>query len=87
MQVGDEVLLSTRNLLVQVVAGFSRKLGPLYYGPFIVLEKLSLAYRLDLPQHIRVHSVFYVSLLKLYKKPEDTMRTYQKPDPVITTSG
>ena len=29
LQVGDEVLLSTRNLPVQVVVGGSRKLGPL----------------------------------------------------------
>ena len=49
LQVGDEVLLSTRNLPVQVAAGGSRKQGPLYCGPFPVLEKLTSAYRLDLP--------------------------------------
>ena len=30
--------------------------------------------------------MFHVSQLKLYKKPEDTMRTYKKPDPVITAA-
>ena len=84
LQVGDEVLLSTRNLLVQVAAGGSRKLGPLYCGPFTILEKLTSAYKLDLPPHIKVHLVFHVSQLKLYKRPEDSMRTYEKPDPVIT---
>ena len=83
LQVGDEVLLSTRNLPVQVATGGSHKLGPLYYGPFIVWEKLKSAYRLDLPPHMRVHPVFHVSQLKLYRKQEDTMRTYKKPDPVI----
>ena len=48
LQVGDEVLLSTRNLPVVVVAGGSHKLGPLYCGPFTVLEKLIAAYKLDL---------------------------------------
>ena len=38
---GDEVLLSTKNLPVQVAAGGSQKLGPLYCGPFPVLEKLT----------------------------------------------
>ena len=43
VQVGDEVLLSTKNLPVSVVVGGSRKLGPLYCGPFRVLEKLTVA--------------------------------------------
>ena len=46
VQVGDEVLLSTKNLLVSVATGVSRKLGPLYCGPFRVLEKLTAAYKL-----------------------------------------
>ena len=87
LQVGDEVLLSTKNLPVQVAAGGSRKLGPLYCGPFPVLEKLTSAYRLDLPPHMRVHPVFHVSQLKLYRKPEDTKRRYSKPGPVVTAAG
>ena len=87
LQMGDEVLLSTKNLPVQVVAGGSRKLGPLYCGPFPVLEKLTSAYRLDLPPHMRVHPVFHVSQLKLYRKPEDTIRKYSKPSLLVTTTG
>ena len=74
---GDEVVLSTRNLPVQVAAGGSRKLGSLYCGPFMIMEKLALAYRLDLPPHMKVHPVFHVSQLKLYRKPEDSMRRYE----------
>ena len=80
-------MLYTRNLLVQVVARGSRMLGRLYCGPFTVLEKLTSAYRLDLTPHMRVRPVFHVSQLKLYKKPEDTIRTYRKPDPAITAIG
>ena len=68
-QVGDEVLLSTNTLPVRVVAGVSQKLGPLYCGPFRILEKYTAAYLLELPQHMQVHLVFHVSQLKLYKKP------------------
>ena len=83
----DEVLLSTKNLPLQVAAGGSRKLGPLYCGPFTILEKLISAYKLDLPPHMRVHPVFHVSQLKLYRRPEDTMRRYVKPDPIITAAS
>ena len=77
LNIRDEVLLSTTNLPVQVAARVSRKLGPLYCGPFIILEKLTSAYRLDLPQHMKVHPVFHVSQLKLYRKPEDSVRRYE----------
>ena len=87
LQVGDEVLLSMKNLPVQVAAGGSKKLGPLYCGPFPVLEKLTSAYRLDLPPHMRVHPMFHVSQLKLYRKPKDTMRRCSKPDPVMIAIG
>ena len=48
-QVGDEVLLSTRNFPINVAIGGSQKSGPLYCAPFIVLEKYTAAYKLDLP--------------------------------------
>ena len=87
VQVGDEVLLSTRNLPVSVAAGGSRKLGPLYCGPFRVMEKFTTAYRLELPPHMQIHPVFHVSQLKLYRKPESESRKYSKPGPIITTEG
>ena len=86
-QVGDQVLLSTRNLPVQVAAGGSRKLGPLYCGPFTVLEKYTAAYKLKLPPHMKIHPIFHVSQLKLYRQPTNETRTYQRPDPILTTAG
>ena len=87
IQEGDEVLLSTKNLPVVGATEGSRKLGPLYYRPFTILEKLIAAYKLDLPPHMKVHPIFHVSQLKLYQKPEDQTRTYQKPDPMMTATG
>ena len=87
VQVGDEVLLSTKNLLVSVATGVSRKLGPLYCGPFRVLEKLIAAYKLELPPHMQIHPVFHVSQLKLYKKPESEEQKYSKPAPIVTQEG
>ena len=81
------MLLSTRNLPIKVAAGGSQKLGVLYCGPFTILEKYIAAYKLDLPPHMKIHLVFHVSQLKLYKKLADVTRTYQKPNPIVTAVG
>jgi len=62
-QEGDEVWLNIKNF--QLPEGLSHKfLGP-YAGPFKVLEKkLSDTYKLKLPETLRVHPTFHVSLLK-----------------------
>jgi hypothetical protein len=63
-QEGDEVWLNIKNF--RLPEGLSHKfLGP-YAGPFKVLEKkLSYTYKLELPEYLRVHPTFHVSLLKL----------------------
>jgi hypothetical protein len=43
------------------------KLALRYYGPFKVIERIgSIAYRLQLPNKVRIHSVFHVVFLKKY---------------------
>ena len=42
-----------------------KKLTPVFYGPFRVLEQISpVSFRLDLPANIKIHDVFHVHRLK-----------------------
>ena len=60
-QVGDQVLLSRRNLR-------HGKLDAVWLGPFPITERISrTAYRLGPPADMRMHPVFHASLLKPYK--------------------
>jgi hypothetical protein len=60
---GDEVWLNIKNF--RLPEGLNHKfLGP-YVGPFKVLEKkFPDTYKLELPENLKVHLVFHVSLLK-----------------------
>ena len=61
-EVGDLVLLSTRNLKMK---GTPVKLQRRFVGPFRVIETIGQqAYRLSLPDSWKIHPVFHVSLLK-----------------------
>ena len=47
--------------------GKFRKLAHRYCGPFEILQRIGEQfYKLALPEHLHVHNVFHVSLLKKY---------------------
>ena len=67
-EVGDQVLLSTKNLTLQGMG--PRKLYPRFIGPFPIAQTIGAsACKLTLPDGWRMHPVFHVSLLKPYHPP------------------
>ena len=68
-QVGDQVLLKLQPYVQNsVVSKPFPKLALKYYGPFSVLEKVSMtAYKLALPPDSLIHPTFHVSQLKPFR--------------------
>ena len=72
LSVGDQVLLSTRNLTLQ--AKGTRKFLPKFIGPFTIKEFIGkVAVRLQLPHNYCIHPVFHVSLIRPYHQSEHTI--------------
>jgi hypothetical protein len=64
--VGQEILLSTADIKPKFKG--SAKLLPKWIGPYKVTEVINpVAYRLQLPDTLKLHTVFHASLLKPYK--------------------
>ena len=79
--VGDKVMLSTKNIKLKTPG--TQKLMPKYVGPFEVLQQVgSTSYKLKLPDCMKMHPVFHVSLLQKYREAADGGR-YQPPPPAI----
>ncbi|GMF53077.1 unnamed protein product [Phytophthora fragariaefolia] len=69
--VGDLVLLDTRNLPLDTVSSVgSNKLKHRFIGPFAVLGRHGNAYTIDLPMSMKTHPTFYVGRLKRYHDPQ-----------------
>lgn len=63
--VGDQVLLSTKNLTFP--GPVKKKLLPRWIGPFSIVKRVGeVAYRITLPEGYKIHNVFHASLLKPY---------------------
>ena len=66
-QVGDQVWF---HISKDRLKGEGKKLKPIRYGPFIILEKIGTnAFHLDLPPYMQIYSVVNVENLKLYEPP------------------
>jgi hypothetical protein len=78
-EVGEKVWLDSRNLHLKTN---SPKLTDWRLGPFKVIEKLSdRAYRLELPENLKIHNVFYVRLLSKVREDE-SRRILREPGPL-----
>src|SRR5579862_7939740 len=84
-QVGDRVLLSSKNLRLSRP---SKKLDFRFLGPFQITEALGKqAYRLDLPKTLgAIHPVFHVSLLEPYHR-RDGEAPSAPPAPILLEDG
>ena len=62
---GDLVFVKLDSEQFILPKGITPKLARRYDGPFPIIEKLSpLSYKVKLPEHMGVHPVFHISLLK-----------------------
>ena len=81
LQPDDRVWLSTANLRL---ACPSKKLAPRFIGPFPVKRKLNdVSYELSLPDTLRIHPIFHVSLLKPVIPDNFPGRSSDTPEPVF----
>ena len=66
-QKGDKVFLRVKPKRSSLKLGKFRKLAHRYCGPFEILQRIGeQSYKLALPEHLHVHNVFHVSLIKKY---------------------
>ncbi|RZC09387.1 Chloride channel protein CLC-d [Glycine soja] len=75
--IGDWVLVKLRpyrQTSAKAAHEVGGKLARRYYGPFKIIAKIDpVAYRLELPEGVRIHPVFHCSNLKLFRgNPEST---------------
>jgi hypothetical protein len=82
---GDKVWLSSTNLHTQKP---SKKLDWKKLGPFKIIEQIGLqAYRLRLPESMKIHPIFHVSLLEPCRENILPNRVQPPPPPIIIDNG
>ena len=71
-EIDDQVLLSSAHInLASQAKRPSKKLQHQFIGPYRIVQKVSpVAYKLDLPNTLKIHPVFHVSILHLYQPPD-----------------
>ncbi|QRW20751.1 Retrotransposable element Tf2 protein [Rhizoctonia solani] len=79
--IGEKVWLDAKNV---EICSNSNKLDPKQLGPFKVTKKISShAYRLELPDTLKIHNVFYVGLLsKVHKSPSQPLLEHPPPETI-----
>jgi hypothetical protein len=80
INIGDKVWLLRRNLKTNRLCD---KLDFHHLGPFSIIKQINdVAFRLELPPSMKIHPVFHVSLLELYKESSIPGRFHVPPPPV-----
>ena len=83
-KVGNKVWLETTNLRLQYPC---RKLSPKRLRPFEITQVLSpLVYRLRLPPTWKIHDVFHIGLLSLFKQTDTHGPSFSAPPPTLIRS-
>ena len=81
LQSGDMVWLLPRNIRTTRPC---KKRDYKKIGPFTILARIGeSAYKLDLPQSMRIHNTFHISLLELYHDDKLSSQRTQPPPPII----
>ena len=83
-QVGDEVMVTTKDWNL---GRPSRKLSDQAAGKYRIIEKVGNAYRLDLPNSIKVHPIFSPEKLRLASSSEPLPGQIPDPQPLIEVNG
>ena len=75
--VGDQVFLKVKRFLRHSFSTTPQsKLSPKYFWPFPITEKVGrVAYKLQLPEGVEIHSVFHMFLLKKLVESTATVST------------
>lgn len=84
-EVGDLVKLRSSEFNPPIKSVMeSSKLGPKWYGPFKVLEKVgNVCYKIELPPGSKGHPVFHTDVLEKYHLSHDVTRHPPPPDPIL----
>src|SRR5882762_9882684 len=76
---GDQVWLDGKNLRLMYP---KLSLAPKRYGPFKVADVLSpVTFRLKLPIRWKIHDVFHIEFLRVYKETESFGPSFSRPPP------
>ncbi|GJZ87134.1 hypothetical protein Tco_0658744 [Tanacetum coccineum] len=81
-KVGDKVFVKLQPYWQITLAKLlSNKLAKRFYRPYEIVERIGkVAYRLDLPVTSKIHSVFHVSILKLFTGTSSEMWAGRSPE-------
>lgn len=88
-QVRDMVLVKFNPKQFKALGGVHQNLVRKYEGPFKIIAKVgNISYKVELPPHFKIHSIFHASVLKPYHEDkEDPSRNQSRRAPITVTAS